>query len=116
MLQLQETAARAACSASDAASIEARIVSAYVQLAKERYDMNHSRTVTLVRLGSLEVSLTEMLWDGMSDLAPFSLELRSWVTGATIDSLGCYDFCEDELAAAVTFVQGATDQLRAALH
>jgi hypothetical protein len=63
--------------------------------------------VTLGRFGSLEVRLTEMPCEGSPTLPRFWLELYAAGSGSVIDSLGCVDFDEDELEAAVTFVQGA---------
>jgi hypothetical protein len=115
MSQPQAMTVHAACPARDADWIEQRIIRAYVQLALEPDDTDGSRTVTLTGLGSLDVRLTEVPHAEKTCLAPFWLELRSWATGATIDSLGCYKFDEDELSAAVTFIQESTHRMRS-LH
>lgn len=88
--------------------IEQKIIRAYVQLAAGPDRTEDMRTVTVVRLGALDVSLTEDVQATMAGLPPFSLGLRSRTSGAEIDSIGWHDFDEDELAAAVAFVWEAT--------
>jgi len=111
MPQPEAMAARALCPALDADWIEQKIIRSYVRLAMEPHDEDGCRAVTLVRRGGLEVRLMEVPSDQMIGLPAFWLELRSQMTGATIDSLGCYEFDEDELSAAVMFVQDATHRL-----
>ena len=89
--------------------IEQQIIRAYVRLAL-RDDADWSRTVTLARLSGLEVRLIEATWTKQLELPPFWLELHSVATGTTIDSIGCFDFGEDELEAAVDFVCEAKDR------
>ncbi|WP_157934295.1 hypothetical protein [Microvirga ossetica] len=112
MPQPQAMAANAPCPLSDADWIEQRIIRAYVQLALEPNDTDGSRAVTLAGLDGLEIRLTERSLDGIADLATFWLELRSPATGATLDSLGCHEFDEDEMSAAVAFVEQALHRLR----
>jgi hypothetical protein len=112
MPELQAMAANTHCPGSDADWVEQRIVRAYVQLALEPNDPDGLRAVTLAGLGSLEVRLTEMRLDGIAGLPSFWLELRSRATGAILDSLGCYELGEDELSAAITFVQEGLHRLR----
>jgi hypothetical protein len=99
------------CPALDADWIEQKIIRAYVRLAMEPHDADGCRAVTLVRHGGLELRLMEVPSDEMIGLPAFWLELRSPTTGTTIDSLGCYEFDEEELSAAVVFVQDATHRL-----
>ena len=66
-----------------------------------------SRTVTLSRQSGLEVRLTEMPLPGMPT---FWLELHALGTRSVIDSLGCSEFDEDELAAAVDFICKAQER------
>jgi hypothetical protein len=61
---------------------------------------------------ALEVRLTETAQNMVMGLPPIWLELRSPLSGAILDSLGCYDFDEDELAAAVEFVLEAAQRVR----
>ena len=84
--------------------IEQRIVRAYVQLAVLPDDADGSCTVTLERFGGFEVRLTEAPREGAANLSCFWLELYSHGSGAVIDSLGCSEFDENELEAAVEFV------------
>lgn len=92
--------------------IEQRIIRAYVQLAVGPDHQEDARTVTVVRLGGLDVSLTEDAQAALAGLPPFLLELRSRTSGAEIDSIGWHDFDEDELAAAVALVWEAAHRLR----
>src|SRR3712207_5041585 len=87
--------------------IEQKIIRAYVQLTIGASHEGVSRTVTLGRLGNLEISLTEVCGAEMRGMPPFWLELRAPGSNAAIDSIGCHEFDEDELAAAVAFVQEA---------
>ena len=85
--------------------IEQRIIRAYVQLVFQAVDADNSRTVVVTRLGSLEVRLTEMLpAETNLGLPPFRIEVFDWPHQAFIDSIGCYEFDEDELAAAVEMI------------
>ncbi|RDI53616.1 hypothetical protein DES45_11337 [Microvirga subterranea] len=87
--------------------IEQKVVRAYVQLAVLPDDDDGSCTVTVERFGSLEVRLTETPRRGPTNLPWFWLELYSHGRGSVIDSLGCYEFDEDELMAAVEFIREA---------
>ena len=86
--------------------IEEQIIRAYVHLVFAT-EADGSRTVTLSRQGSLEVRLTEMPRPG---LPTFWLEIHSLRTRSIIDSLGCFEFDEDELAAAVDFICKAQER------
>jgi hypothetical protein len=92
--------------------IEQQIIRAYVRLALAD-DAHGSRTVKLTALSGLEVRLTEAPWLEQPDLPPFWLEIHSLTTGTTIDSLGCFDFGEDDLEAAIDFVCEAKDRHQA---
>jgi hypothetical protein len=113
--QHARTLASAACPELCPDSVEQRIIRASVQLAAVPDHADGPQTVTLFRRGNLEVRLTEMAQDRMMGLPPFWLELHSPASGGTIDSLGCHEFDEKELAAAVEFVLEATQRLRS-LH
>ena len=86
--------------------IEEQIIRAYVHLVFAT-EADGSRTVTVSRQGSLEVRLTEMPRPG---LPTFWLEIHSLGTRSIIDSLGCFEFDEDELAAAVDFICEAQER------
>jgi hypothetical protein len=92
--------------------VEQRIMAAYVQLAAVLDHSSSPRTVTVFWVGSLEVSLTEAAQNMIVGLPPLQLELRSPESGAILDSLGCYDFDEGELAAAVEFILDAMRRVR----
>ncbi len=87
--------------------IEQCIIRAYVQLAcmPETYG---SRTVTVVRLGLLEARLTEVPEEQrLPGMPSFWLELYSHAGQSAVDSCGCIDLDEDELARAVEFIANA---------
>jgi len=85
--------------------IEEQIVRAYIRLALAPGSEAGSRTVTLVQFGALEVRLTETAPEGVpSKVPPLWLEIYSHVTGAVVDSCGCFEFDEDELKTAVDLV------------
>ncbi|PVE22697.1 hypothetical protein DC522_19940 [Microvirga sp. KLBC 81] len=82
--------------------IEQRIIRAYVQLVFTASDAAGFRTIVVARFGSLDVRLTEIPCENEADGRPlFWLEIYSHATGATVDSCGCSEFDEPELAAAV---------------
>jgi hypothetical protein len=88
--------------------IEQRIIRAYVQLVYKAVDADNSRSVVVMRLGSLEVRLTELHpADAYHGLPSFWIEVFDWRHQASIDSVGSYEFDEDELAAAVDMIVGA---------
>ena len=95
----ESNAAICGMSADDAAwpdarrdQIEEQIHPVYVHLIFAA-EADGSRTVTLSRQGGLEVRLTEMPRPGMPT---FWLEIHSLGTRSIIDSLGCFEFDEDE--------------------
>lgn len=91
--------------------IEQRLIRAYVQLVFQDVDTDNSRSVVVMRLGSLAVRLTEQhLADASSGLPPFWIEVFDWPHQASIDSIGCYEFDEDELTAAVEMIVGAVKE------
>jgi hypothetical protein len=82
--------------------IEQRILRTYVQLAITPERADGSRYAILARFGSLEVRLTECAQPAGTPPAvpPFWLEIYSHDTGSTVDSCGCFEFDETELATA----------------
>jgi hypothetical protein len=87
--------------------IEQCIIRAYVQLACTS-ETNGSRTVTVVRIGALEARLTEVPDEHRLPGMPwFWLELYSSARRAVIDSCGCTELDEHELAQAVDLIANA---------
>jgi hypothetical protein len=91
------------CRDADRDRIEQQIIRAYVRLVTAAND-GGARTVTFARLAGLECRLTETFMPEAPDVPPFWLEIHSPTTGTTLDSLGCFEFDEDEMNAAVDFV------------
>jgi hypothetical protein len=85
--------------------IEQRIIRAYIQLVFEAERTIGFRTVTVTRLGPLEVRLTEVL-ENNPDLGmqPFWLEVFSKQHPLPIDSYGMSEFDDSEIAAAAAFI------------
>jgi len=91
--------------------IEHLIIRAYVQLVYKAVDADNSRSVVAMRLGSLEVRLTELHpADAYHGLPSFWTEVFHWRHQASIDSVGSYEFDEDELAAAVDMIVSASHE------
>jgi hypothetical protein len=87
--------------------IEQRIIRAYVQLACTR-ETDGSRTVTVAQFGGLEARLTEIPEEEWLPGVPcFWLELYSHARHAVIDSCGCTELDEHELAQAVELIVSA---------
>jgi hypothetical protein len=85
--------------------IEQRIIRAYVQLMFAAEHTAGIRTTLVARFCSLEVRLSEFPDASIAqDLPPFWLEIYSHATRSTVDSLGCFEFDEAELALAVELV------------
>ncbi len=92
----------------DADEIEQRIIRAYLRLAFTPPERNGSRAVTIVRFGGLEARLTEVPADELPPGMPsFWLEVYSSVTRSIVDSCGCTEFDDQELAAAVEMITNA---------
>jgi hypothetical protein len=91
--------------------IEQRIIRAYVGLVFQAVDADNQRSVVVMRLGPLEVRLTEIHPDDTAPgVPPFWIEAFDWPHQTSIDSIGCYEFDEDELAAAVAMIVGAAQE------
>ncbi|QRM33580.1 hypothetical protein [Microvirga sp. VF16] len=92
--------------------IEQRIIRAYIQLMLRPDNADGSRAVMVMRLGALEVRLTELPPDSVaSGIPPFWLEVFSVAGHESIDSCGCFEFDEIELASAVSLVLEAARAL-----
>jgi hypothetical protein len=94
----------------DADEIEQRIIRAYVQLACSPWEKGGSRSLTVARLSQLDVRLTEVSPE-IPSMPLFWLEVHCSASHSVIDSCGCSDFDEDELATAVAMILSA--ELRA---
>ena len=93
--------------------IEQRMIRAYVRLVFQPVDTDNSRSVVVMRLGTLEVHLTELHPDDVTPGVPqFWIEVFDWPQQASIDSVGCYEFDEDELAAVVEMIVSAAQDTR----
>jgi hypothetical protein len=91
--------------------IEQRIVQAYVRLVFQDFDMDNSRSVVVMRIGSLAVRLTELRPAKIDPgLPPFWIEAFDLPSQASIDSTGNHEFAEDELAAAVEMIVSAAHE------
>jgi hypothetical protein len=90
----------------DADEIEHRIVQAYVQLACSPRERGRPRSLTVARLRQLDVRLTEVSSE-IPGMPPFWLEVYSNASHSVIDSYGCSDFDEDDLATAVQMIMSA---------
>jgi hypothetical protein len=85
--------------------IEQRIIRAYFQLVRATGHSDRPQTVMVARLGSLEVRLTRASGEDVrSDAPPFRLEVFSPASSTAMESLGCFNFDDGELAAAARFV------------
>jgi hypothetical protein len=115
----QGAAKRAACGDDNGLSaglstdeIEQRIIRAYIQLVFRPSGADGSRSVVVMRLGPLEVRLTELPPDSIaSGIPPFWLEVFSVAGHGSIDSCRCFEFDEFELASAVNLVLEAVKAL-----
>jgi hypothetical protein len=90
----------------DADEIERRIIRAYVQLAYSPQEKGESRSLIVARLNWLDVRLTEVSSE-IPGMPPFWLEVYSNASHSVIDSYGCSEFDEDDLATAVQMIMSA---------
>jgi hypothetical protein len=90
----------------DTDEIEQRIIRAYVQLACSPRERGRPRSLTVARLRQLDVRLTEASSE-IPGMPPFWLEVYSNASHSVIDSYGCSDFDEDDLATAVQMIMSA---------
>jgi hypothetical protein len=91
--------------------IEQRIIRAYVQLLFGADNADGSRSVTVTRLGLLEVRLTELPPAAVAPgMPPFWLEVFHPASQSPIECYGCFEFDETELASAVDLVLEAARQ------
>ncbi|MGF9760747.1 hypothetical protein AAII07_36730 [Microvirga sp. 0TCS3.31] len=92
--------------------IEQLIIRSYVGLVYQAVDAANRRSVVVMRLGTLEVHLTEIHpKDAASGVPPFWIEVFDWPHQSSIDSVGCYEFDEGELVAAVDMIVSAAQDI-----
>ncbi|QRM33041.1 hypothetical protein [Microvirga sp. VF16] len=86
--------------------LEHAILRAYVQLAAMPDQANGARTAMVANFGSVEVRLTELtrLQDTVPHIPSLWLEVYSHAARAVLDSCGCFEFDEPELAAGAELI------------
>jgi hypothetical protein len=88
--------------------VEQEIIRAYIQLIFAPLQGNGSRTISIVRVGSLEARVTEHHQDyDLPTFPPLWVEVYSHASNSVIAFCGSYEFDEDELDAAVELVLSA---------
>jgi hypothetical protein len=88
--------------------IEQCIIRAYLQLVFQAVDTDNSRPVVVMRLGPLEVHLSETHPEEATfGLPPFWIEVFDGTSRVIIDSIGCHEFDDDELTAAAEMIVSA---------
>jgi hypothetical protein len=88
-------------------AIEQGIIRAYVRLVFQAEDTDNSRLVVM-RLGPFDVHVSETRPKDISlGLPTFWIEVFDGTSQASIDSMGCHEFDEVELAAAVEMIVSA---------
>jgi len=88
--------------------IEQKIIRAYVRLAMTSYLTDDTRSVRLMRFGAIEIRMSEVALSAEAPGLPhYWLELYSPASGTILDRLGFFEFEEEEMDAAVRFVQNA---------
>ena len=96
--------------------VEEQIIRAYVRLCFAHDQKNGSRTITIMRVGTLEVRLTELRQDyDMPTFPPLWVELYCRASKSVVAFCNGYEFDEDEMDAAVELVLTAYSRL-ARLH
>jgi hypothetical protein len=96
--------------------IEQQIIRAYVRLVFAQDQKNDSRTTTIMRVGTLEVRLTELCQDyDLPTFPPLWVELYCCMSESVVAFCNGYEFDEGEIDAAVELVLSAYSRL-ACLH
>jgi|ERR687893_438446 hypothetical protein len=86
-------------------AIEQGIIRAYVRLVFQDGDTDNSRPVVVMRFGPLAIHVSETCpKDVTLGLPPFWIEVFDGTSQASIDSIGCHEFDDAELAAAVEMI------------
>ena len=88
--------------------VEQCIVRAFLWLVFQAVHTGNSRPIVVMRLGPLEVHLSETHpKDAAFGLPPFWIEVFDGTSRVSLDSIGCHEFDDDELAAAVEMIVSA---------
>jgi hypothetical protein len=88
--------------------IEQGIIRAYIRLVFQAEDTDNSRPVVVMRLGPLDVHVSETRpKEATFGLPPFWIEVFDGTSQASIDSIGFQEFDDAELAAAVEMIVSA---------
>jgi hypothetical protein len=88
--------------------VKQRIMRAYVHLVFRAEDTATARSFVMMRIGRLEVHLSDLRRaDITAGVPPFLIEVVDWLHQASIDSIGSYEFSQGELAAAVEMIVSA---------
>jgi hypothetical protein len=92
--------------------VEQEIIRAYVRLVFAQDQKNGSRTITIMRVGTLEVRLTELCQDyDLPTLPPLWVELYCCASESVVAFCNGYEFDEGEINAAVELVLSAYSRL-----
>jgi hypothetical protein len=96
--------------------IEEQIIRAYVRLVFAQDQKNGSRTITILRVGNLEVRMTELCQNyDLPTFPPLWVEHYCRASRSVVAFCNGYEFDEDEIDAAVELVLSAYARL-ASLH
>ena len=96
--------------------VEQQIIRAYVRLVFAQDQKNDSRTTTIMRVGTLEVRLTELCQDyDLPTFPPLWVELYCHASESVVAFCNGYEFDEGEIDAAVELILSAYNRL-ACLH
>ena len=91
--------------------VKQRIMRAFVQLVFRAEDTAAARSFVMMRIGRLEVHLTDLRRaDITPGVPPFWIEVVDWLHQTSIDSIGSYEFSQDDLAAAVEVIVGSAQE------
>jgi hypothetical protein len=92
--------------------VEQEIIRAYIRLIFAPLKQNGSRTITILRVDTLEARVTELHQDyDLPTFPPLWVEIYSHASNSVIAFSGSYEFDEIELDAAVELVLSAYTRL-----
>ena len=88
--------------------VEEQIIRAYIRLVFAQDQTNGTRTITILRVGSLEARLTELCQDfDLPTFPPLWVELYCHTRKSVLASCNGYEFDEAEIDAAVELILSA---------